>query len=89
VVAPQRMCAGCRTRREQAALVRFVAHEGKLRLATAGAQGRGVYVCPQEACYEQAIKRRAFSHVLRRNVQIDGLSSESFARVCAERKAVR
>jgi predicted RNA-binding protein YlxR (DUF448 family) len=89
VAAPQRTCAGCRSQREQAALVRFVAREGKLRLAAAGAPGRGAYVCPQQECFAQATRRRAFSHVLRQPVQIDGLSNESFARACAQRKAVR
>lgn len=59
---PVRMCAGCRTRRSKAELVRLVlagddvlcVDEEKTR------PGRGVYICPCPECLELAIKRKGF-----------------------------
>ena len=86
---PERTCLGCRDRRRQADLVRLVASAGRLTLGGKSTPGRGAYVCPEQACFDKAVKRRAFGHALRQSTEIDDLVGEAFARVCAERKAVR
>ena len=86
---PERTCLGCRDRRQQTDLVRLVASAGHLTVAGKAASGRGAYVCAEQACFDKAVKRRAFGHALRQAVEIDDLVGETFARVCAERKAVR
>lgn len=65
---PERTCVGCHQARPKGQLVRlacaptgqlFLDHQGKL-------PGRGVYICPQRSCAEQASKgarlREAFRH---------------------------
>ena len=89
MAAPERTCLGCRDRRQQADLVRLVANGGRLMLAGKAAPGRGAYVCAEQTCFDKAVKRRAFGHALRQAIEIDDLVGEAFARVCAERKAVR
>ena len=86
---PERTCLGCRDRRQQTDLVRLVASAGRLTLAGEATPGRGAYVCAEQACFDKAVKRRAFGHALRQSIEIDDLVGEAFARVCAERKAVR
>ena len=89
MTGPERTCLGCRDRRQQTDLVRLVASAGRLTLAGKAAAGRGAYVCAEQACFDKAVKRRAFGHALRHGIEIDDLVGEAFARVCAERKAVR
>jgi uncharacterized protein len=89
VAEPERTCLGCRNRRQQGDLVRLVAIDGRLTLAGKAAPGRGAYVCAEQACFDKAVKRRAFDHALRQAIEIDSPVGETFARVCAERKAVR
>ena len=86
---PERTCLGCRDRRRQGDLVRLVASAGRLTLAHKADPGRGAYVCAEQACFDKAVKRRAFGRALRQSVEIDCLVGEAFAQVCAERKAVR
>jgi len=35
------------------------------------ASGRGVYTCREAACFEQAMRRRAFARSLRRAVRVE------------------
>ena len=35
--------------------------------------GRGIYLCPNKECADQAIKRRAFNRVLRTNVDAENI----------------
>jgi hypothetical protein len=55
---PERTCLGCRRVREKNELIRFAVVENKLtpdikrRLG-----GRGVYLCPEKSCIEEAYKR--------------------------------
>jgi predicted RNA-binding protein YlxR (DUF448 family) len=55
---PQRTCRGCGRKEPQAALVRYVAVEGRLvedkmkRLP-----GKGIYCCNQDKCRERMAKR--------------------------------
>jgi len=68
---PIRTCAGCRRRRPKDELVRFVSVDGVLSHDPSGrASGRGVYTCAEQACFEQARARRAFSRALRGPVEL-------------------
>jgi predicted RNA-binding protein YlxR (DUF448 family) len=65
-----RTCVGCGRKAPQAALLRFVAADGRL---TPGRRepGRGAYTCRRLACFERALARRAFARVLRQPVRVD------------------
>jgi predicted RNA-binding protein YlxR (DUF448 family) len=56
---PIRMCMGCRKRRKKAELLRFTRTvvEGTLRLNPDIRVGRGLYLCPDDACLK-AVKKR-------------------------------
>ena len=58
---PQRMCVGCREKRDKKDLLRVVrTPEGQLVLdATGKKSGRGAYVCPDPECLKKARKSRA------------------------------
>jgi len=59
----------CRRRRPKRELVRFVARDGRLvQDPDAVLPGRGAYCCPEPACWERALTRRAFPRALRRPV---------------------
>ena len=61
-----RMCAGCRERTAKTALIRIVA--GPEGLAVDPAQrrpGRGAYLHPSYACWQQAARKRAVERGLR------------------------
>lgn len=64
----QRTCLGCRRVKAQGELVRFVSSDGEVRVDFKRAlPGRGVYLCPSEACVTGACKRKdAFSRALRK-----------------------
>jgi predicted RNA-binding protein YlxR (DUF448 family) len=79
---PDRTCVGCRQRRPQAELVRFVAAKGHLHLAGKASPGRGAYVCADQACFTKAQARRAFSRALHQSIEIDSSVGETFAQVC-------
>jgi predicted RNA-binding protein YlxR (DUF448 family) len=61
---PMRTCIGCRVCCAQGDLLRLQL-EGQGRVEPAigrrARTGRGAYVCPRRSCFDQAIKRRAFS----------------------------
>ena len=67
---PVRTCAGCGRKARQHELVRFAAMDGRLTPGRT-VPGRGVYTCPQLECFEQALARRAFARVLRRQVAVE------------------
>ena len=58
---PQRMCGGCREKRDKKDLLRVVrTPEGQLVLdATGKKSGRGAYVCRNPECLRKARKYRA------------------------------
>ena len=58
---PQRMCVGCREKRDKKDLLRVVrTPEGQLVLDTTGKKsGRGAYVCRNPECLRKARKSRA------------------------------
>ena len=59
-----RMCAGCRKRQNRSALVRVCkSKDGSfcINIFPSHTEGRGVYVCPDQKCIENALKRKSFS----------------------------
>lgn len=63
---PIRRCVGCGASKPKKELVRVVkTPEGEILLDTTGKKsGRGAYICPDAACLETAIKRKALSRAL-------------------------
>lgn len=75
---PIRTCVGCRTRRAQRELLRFVAEDAAgasgVRLRSdplRRAAGRGVYTCPRPECVSRAVLRGGFSRGFRRSFRVD------------------
>lgn len=62
-----RTCTACGATAEKRGLIRIVrTPEGEVALDRTGkANGRGAYVCPTMACFEQAVRRRRFAAALR------------------------
>lgn len=59
---------GCMESKDKRELIRIVAVEGVATIDKSGkANGRGIYLCRDVACFEKAKKRRAIS----RNLQIE------------------
>ena len=63
---PMRRCAGCMQSRPKRELIRIVSEgDGHISLDRTGkANGRGVYLCPDPACFEKAKKKNALSRSL-------------------------
>ncbi len=77
---PMRRCVGCMESKPKNSLVRIVSYEGNIAVDWTGkANGRGVYVCPDEACIEKAYKRKSLS----RSLGVP-LSEETLGRVFQE-----
>ncbi len=64
---PMRRCVGCGISKEKSELIRVIRDtEGNIRLDPTGrANGRGAYVCRDEKCLEQAIKKRGLERTLK------------------------
>ncbi|HBG45461.1 MAG TPA: DUF448 domain-containing protein [Deltaproteobacteria bacterium] len=71
---PERTCLGCRSVREKASLVRLaLGGSGFLEPDPSGRLGgRGAYICPQESCLNEAIRKNALSRALKSKVEIAG-----------------
>ncbi|MEO1060046.1 MAG: YlxR family protein [Actinomycetota bacterium] len=67
---PVRTCIGCRTRRPAAELRRLAVVEGTVRFGRT-LPGRGAWLCPDQDCWELAVKRRAFERAFRGSVALD------------------
>jgi predicted RNA-binding protein YlxR (DUF448 family) len=61
---------GCGRRAPKHELVRFTEVDGVLSEG-ATASGRGAYTCRDAECFEQAMRRRAFSRALRSPVRVE------------------
>ena len=62
---------GCGRSAPKGELVRFAARDGVLAPDPAGRlEGRGAHLCPQGACWERALARKAFPRALRAPVTI-------------------
>ena len=70
---PQRMCVGCREKRDKKDLLRVVrTPEGQLVLdATGKKSGRRVYLCPDSECLEKAYKEHRLERSLKTKVSND------------------
>ena len=56
------MCCVCRTRKPKSELIKVVKNKnGEFSIANGHAEGRGAYVCKDEKCIANAIKKRAFN----------------------------
>jgi predicted RNA-binding protein YlxR (DUF448 family) len=68
---PTRTCVGCRTARPKRELVRLVRQlSGEVIVDPSGKlNGRGAYVCPDEACWTLAERRRGLERAL--SVRLD------------------
>ncbi len=74
---PQRTCIGCRIKKNQNELVRFVDVDGEVQIDVEGKKkGRGCYLCKTTECIDVAEKRKAFQRSFKRN-----LSSEEFEKI--------
>ena len=63
---PERTCIGCRRKSGPAGLVRFARRPDGTMAVGRGEPGRGAWLCAgSEACFEAAVRRRAFSRALR------------------------
>lgn len=64
---PQRTCVGCRTTRAKREMVRIgYTAEGKIQIDPIGkGPGRGAYICPKRACWEQALRGNRLAQALR------------------------
>ena len=83
------MCVGCRTMKEKRSLVRVVRTEdGSAKVDPTGKlNGRGAYLCCDEACLRKAVKTRALERALeikvgeevfeRLRVEIEGREGEA------------
>lgn len=59
---PSRMCTGCGEMKPKTELVRVVrSPEGEISYDPTGRKnGRGSYICKNRACFDKAVKKKAF-----------------------------
>ncbi len=67
---PERMCVVCRVHKEKRELLRVVLNkeEGLLIDKTGKKNGRGAYICKDNACVDKAEKSGALSRAFKREV---------------------
>jgi uncharacterized protein len=68
---PTRTCVGCRTARPKRELIRLVRIPGPTVVVDPSGKlnGRGAYLCPDDACWTQAQRRRGLERAL--SVRLD------------------
>ena len=75
---PVRTCIGCRSRAPRSSLLRVVARESELVVdETATLPGRGAWLHPTAACFQEAARRRAFGRALRVTSHLDAKQLEN------------
>ena len=64
---PQRTCIGCRITRPKREMIRVgCTAEGEIQITPSGkGPGRGAYICPASACWEQALRGNRLAQALR------------------------
>ncbi|TFD43301.1 YlxR family protein [Cryobacterium sp. TMT1-2-1] len=73
-----RTCIGCRLRAPRSSLLRVVARESELVAdETATLPGRGAWLHPTVACFQDAQRRRAFGRALRVTSSVDAKQLEN------------
>ncbi len=72
---PMRRCIACRESKPQDELIRFVLN-GQVPAAdlSGNAEGRGFYLCRSAECARNAVKKKAFNRVCKRNVDENEIS---------------
>lgn len=66
---PMRRCVGCMESKPKGELIRIAAYDGQIAIDRTGrANGRGVYVCPNEECVKKAQKRNSFKRGFRMDI---------------------
>lgn len=67
---PIRTCAGCRTEHPKREMVRVVrTPEGSVVADLTGKRaGRGVYICPQPACWQRALRAGSLARALKSEI---------------------
>ena len=55
---PERTCVGCREQHPQPELIRLRQHKLRVAIVRKGqpAEGRSIYLCPREGCWQRALK---------------------------------
>lgn len=86
---PERTCIGCRRKRERENLIRLGVGDGVVCITQRPAHGRSAYLCPDEHCLEQALRKKAFGRAFRSAAHVDDTLTTEFRRTCELRKAVR
>jgi predicted RNA-binding protein YlxR (DUF448 family) len=71
VSTPERTCLGCRGRRARDELIRLQLRDGRVVVLEGRAAGRGAYLCPDRACFEAALRRKAFTRAFRSPAHVD------------------
>ena len=67
---PQRSCVGCNTVRPKSELIRIIrTAEGEILYDPTGRMnGRGAYLCNDNACLDKAVKRRSLERSLKSEI---------------------
>ena len=70
---PMRRCIGCKVSKPKKELLRIVrTPEGEIVLdATGKLNGRGAYICPDESCFGEALKKGRLSGALETEVSAE------------------
>ena len=72
---PQRRCIGCMESKDKTLLIRMTYLDRSLHVDEGvKSPGRGFYLCKDINCLEKAIKKKAFSRVLKTNINDDELN---------------
>lgn len=72
---PMRTCVGCRESKPKQDLVRMVALNGTVIVDKTGkANGRGIYLCQNEVCFESALKKKAINRGLKLELTDEALN---------------
>lgn len=83
---PERMCIACRKRAGKDALIRVVKDKGGVLTVdlTGKAEGRGAYVCAEEACLAAVEKKSCLSRAFK--MHVEGEIYERLRKAAEERK---
>lgn len=70
---PQRTCVGCGAKKAKKQLLRIVrTPDGEIDIDPGGKKsGRGVYICPDTACLEKAMKAKRLEKALEHEIPED------------------
>ncbi len=71
----ERSCIGCGRKADKNDLLRFVVQEERSILFDIRQQksGRGGYLCPEERCFNTAVKKRRFTLRLKKDVDFESM----------------